>query len=427
MVTTPPTTTSTGVRKYTCTKCDKTKEEVIPKLNPQPVITYTELILKAGEGHEELAAKIAEEFNKTAPAGTEDSVTGSYVKLYMNSSLTISGAEDEFEELLNKCGDGVDNGQYCPARVGLKPVDGYEDFDEYWDTERDEDSPEGIKQISDNTAFFMHWLDPVSSLDVLIKDPVCGDEVRLIDGVPDKRPEGSISGKDAGKINSQEGLAIWQAAEQETGVFEGKFVGETQYKAFVTLLTNYGYYIPDDFKVNISGSLVKCEVGQSRMFVMIRTLIKAQHQWDDGVITKEATPTEEGELLYTCAACGKTKTEVIPTVDKYENTLKASGRTVKVKAAKLKEKAVKIARKKAIKVSGAEGKVTYKKIKVLKGKKKAAKKIAKKFVINKKNGRITIKKGVKKGTYRLKVRVRAAGNDSYKAKSKTVTVKIIVK
>ena len=40
--------------------------------------------------------------------------------------------------------------------------------------------------------------------------------------------------------------------------------------------------------------------------------VSAEHTWDDGEVTKEATATEEGILTYTCTACGDTKTEVIP-------------------------------------------------------------------------------------------------------------------
>lgn len=39
---------------------------------------------------------------------------------------------------------------------------------------------------------------------------------------------------------------------------------------------------------------------------------KFGHTWDNGVITKEATETEEGVKTYTCKTCGETKTEKIP-------------------------------------------------------------------------------------------------------------------
>lgn len=39
---------------------------------------------------------------------------------------------------------------------------------------------------------------------------------------------------------------------------------------------------------------------------------KLGHTWDNGVITKEATETEEGVKTYTCKTCGETKAEKIP-------------------------------------------------------------------------------------------------------------------
>ena len=51
-------------------------------------------------------------------------------------------------------------------------------------------------------------------------------------------------------------------------------------------------------------------------------VIKAQeeipalgHDWDEGIVTKEATNDEDGEMTYTCKRCGEEKTEVIPRLD----------------------------------------------------------------------------------------------------------------
>lgn len=44
---------------------------------------------------------------------------------------------------------------------------------------------------------------------------------------------------------------------------------------------------------------------------------KLGHTWDNGVITKEATETEEGVKTYTCKTCGETKTEKIPVTFHY--------------------------------------------------------------------------------------------------------------
>ncbi|MBQ9061811.1 MAG: hypothetical protein IJ121_03135 [Eubacterium sp.] len=98
-------------------------------------------------------------------------------------------------------------------------------------------------------------------------------------------------------------------------------------------------------------------------------------------------------------------------------TVKANA--VKIKAAKLKTKKQTIKAAKAFKIAGAQGNVTYK---VKKYDNKAKKKIK-----VSKTGKITVKKGLKKGTYKIKVNVTAAGNANYMPLTKTVTVKIKIK
>lgn len=55
------------------------------------------------------------------------------------------------------------------------------------------------------------------------------------------------------------------------------------------------------------------------------------------------------------------------------------------------------------------------------------KKFAGKFTVNKTTGKITVKKGLKKGTYRVWVKVKAAGNATYKPLTKKGRVTIKVK
>lgn len=88
-------------------------------------------------------------------------------------------------------------------------------------------------------------------------------------------------------------------------------------------------------------------------------------------------------------------------------------RTITVAAAK---KTKKVAAKKAFGVTKAQGKVTYAKFKG-----------NAKITVNAK-GKVTVKKGLKKGkTYKVKVQITAAGNKSYEAAIKTVTLKVKIK
>lgn len=41
----------------------------------------------------------------------------------------------------------------------------------------------------------------------------------------------------------------------------------------------------------------------------------AGHTWDDGVVVKEATENEDGQILYTCTVCGETETKIIPALE----------------------------------------------------------------------------------------------------------------
>ena len=130
-------------------------------------------------------------------------------------------------------------------------------------------------------------------------------------------------------------------------------------------------------------------------------------------------PQAETNPAVTPGSAGKgpntTQTTVQPAAKKAQPmTVKA--KKPKLKASKLKKKKRTIKRKKAFVIKKAKGKVTFRK-----------KSGSKRLKINKKTGAITVKKGTKKGTYKIKVKVTAAGNAYYKAGSRTVTVKVRVK
>ena len=130
-----------------------------------------------------------------------------------------------------------------------------------------------------------------------------------------------------------------------------------------------------------------------------------------------------GSAAVTITGIGKytgTRKEIFK-IDKAGNTLNAKGKTATLKAKKLKKKAQSLTAAKAITVSGAQGTVTYKLAGVTKSKFK------KYFKVNTSTGKITVKKGLKKGTYKVKVNVTAAGNNSHNAATRQVIVTVKVK
>jgi hypothetical protein len=124
------------------------------------------------------------------------------------------------------------------------------------------------------------------------------------------------------------------------------------------------------------------------------------------VVNKDGSNAKKGTIKY-----------VAPTVKptKKANTMTLKGKTVKIKYKKLKKKTQTLAVSKVLTVTRAQGKVTYKKVS---GNKKIS--VAS-------NGTVTVKKKLKKGSYRVTVRVTAAGNKYFKNATKTVTFTINVK
>ena len=105
---------------------------------------------------------------------------------------------------------------------------------------------------------------------------------------------------------------------------------------------------------------------------------------------------------------------------KKANPMKLVKKTKAVKASKLKKVKVNI---KLLAVKNAKGAV-----KITKVKSGTTKKIYKKIKVNSKNGKITIAKGkYKKGTYKIKLKIVAAGNSTYKKATKNTTVKLKIK
>lgn len=167
------------------------------------------------------------------------------------------------------------------------------------------------------------------------------------------------------------------------------------------------------------------------------------HTWDSGKITTEATTANQGEKTYTCIVCKTTKTEIIPQITGNSNgntntdtgnnngssnidsnntdniSIEKKSQTIrvttskKVSAKKLKKKAqsFKLSAK-----STSGNKVKYKLVKKNKNIKFYAS-----------SGKITVKKGTEKGTYKIKVKMTVSGNDKYKAYSTTKTISIKVK
>ena len=141
------------------------------------------------------------------------------------------------------------------------------------------------------------------------------------------------------------------------------------------------------------------------------------HSWGKWTTIKEATATAEGKETRTCSRCGKKDYRAIQKLGKKDNPLTVKSKSPSVNASILEWKQQTIKASDAFTIKNAQGTVTYKK-------KSGSSDM---LSINSSTGRITVKKGTKAGTYKIVVAVTAAGNDQYKAGTKTVTVNVKVK
>lgn len=106
-------------------------------------------------------------------------------------------------------------------------------------------------------------------------------------------------------------------------------------------------------------------------------------------------------------------------VPKSANRLTVKGKTVPLKAASLKKRSAVIKKAKAVTTGKADGKVTY-------SLKSVTRSSFRKYFKVAKSGSITVKKGLKKGKYILKIKVTASGDADHSkgVKTATVTVKV---
>ena len=111
-------------------------------------------------------------------------------------------------------------------------------------------------------------------------------------------------------------------------------------------------------------------------------------------------------------------------INKAPNPLKIKGRTASVRYSKLKNESQTLGVTKVISFTEkGKGKMKY----TLSSAGKGGESFKKYFRIDSSTGKVTVKKGLEKGTYQVKVKVKAAGNSNYKASAeKTVTFKVTV-
>lgn len=185
---------------------------------------------------------------------------------------------------------------------------------------------------------------------------------------------------------SKEGVLTWDAYPSTTGGYSARIIGAND---FIWAYIDEPGTLAIDLKKNISEA-----VGHG--FDDLSSYKIELYAYDDG-----GYPIAESVTTYKF---------------KEVNTLSVKGKTVKAKKSKAKKKNQYFKVSKVLTIKKAVGKVTYSKASG-----------NAKIVINTSTGKLTVKKKIKKGTYKVKITVKAAGNSIYAPIAKTVLVKVKVK
>ncbi|MCR4605617.1 MAG: hypothetical protein K5639_06410 [Eubacterium sp.] len=146
---------------------------------------------------------------------------------------------------------------------------------------------------------------------------------------------------------------------------------------------------------------------------------------EDFTATCDSFDTAKHKAVITLEGKGRYRGSVkVPIKLLKANPIKVSGKTATVKQSALKKSAQKIKRKDVITIKNAKGSLEYSFVNAKKGNKN----YNKYFEIDYNTGNVTVAKGLKKGTYKVRAGVSAYGNKTYAGSPwKKVTFTIIVK
>ena len=96
-------------------------------------------------------------------------------------------------------------------------------------------------------------------------------------------------------IDSSSSMHIYSSSTSQSGINE-------HYSSYTQMTVSFG---------NIGEHTLKIFDDNGNQIATYKVIV-SDHQWDDGVIVKKATSTEEGEKKYSCSRCGATESKMIP-------------------------------------------------------------------------------------------------------------------
>ena len=279
---------------------------------PQPVTVN----LNVGPQHNRIAAEIADTFN----AGKEGddaiaTASGTTVSIQMPEDMTITDVENKICTIMHKANisyDGKDGNKWTET-VGLKRLSEYPSFEQHEKEELQNTPGHGGDPIREKSTagedgervidFHVHWLEPVTSVELTIDEPVCGTEVTVDDnGKPDKTPEVKKVGAEppAGIAKPE---STWKSSDGKR-LFRGTITGGETYCASTYIAPAHEYYIPENVAVKVNGADADAQdITFTNGVLMLQADMVAAHDCgEDPVPQWTWNGYESASAAFTCAA-----------------------------------------------------------------------------------------------------------------------------
>jgi hypothetical protein len=263
------------------------------------------------------------------PDGTriKNSVNGLSSAFDIVLSRTITGEDGKYD-----FPDAFDAGEWLYS-VGLKPMEAYGSYADYRAETEENDK---VMPVEGQT-FYALWAKPVEEASITVEAPVCGTEITVeyIQSenpdvgypltVQEPHPNAVVSAQNAA-LDVEEGIpaCLWKQEDAENPdipffweAYSGPVTGGETYLAEVDLRADFGYYFPEDVKINVTGGTLDSDLSYTlQTFYTTFISVPAVHDWGDWTVTKEATLTEEGVETRTCKADpSHTETRAIPKLE----------------------------------------------------------------------------------------------------------------
>ena len=315
VVTTEPTTTSTGVKTFTCQSCGKTKTEDVPKLEEAHTHTYDQLI--PDDKYIENAATCTtkatyfkscscglagtETFEYGEAAGHQYSSAWSYNDTHHWHAATCEHSSEKKDNGEHNWNDGVVTTEPTTTSKGVKTF-----TCETCNKTKTEDIPE-LEEVHSHVYNQQNTDD-----DYLNSEATCTAKATYfyscscgLEGT-ETFEHGSLAAHTF-TTYTPNGNATCIKDGTKTAICD---VCHTATDEVADVGSAKGHSYSDEWTSDDTHHWHASTCGHAS-----ETSGKETHHWDAGVVTKQPTETTEGEKTYTCDVCQKTKVDSIGKLD----------------------------------------------------------------------------------------------------------------